>query len=62
MSHAAAGGWPVHFMACPMAMSATPPTCRQPPQLLGQHTDEGLAEILALGADEIAGLRDKGLI
>jgi crotonobetainyl-CoA:carnitine CoA-transferase CaiB-like acyl-CoA transferase len=30
--------------------------------MLGQHTDEVLEEILALGADEIAGLRDQGLI
>ena len=62
MNHPAAGTEPVHFMACPMAMSATPPTYRHPPPMLGQHTDEVLEEILALGADEIAGLRDKGLI
>ena len=62
MNHPAAGTEPVHFMACPMAMSATPPTYRNPPPMLGQHTDEVLEEILALGADEIAGLRDKGLI
>ena len=62
MNHPAAGAEPVHFMACPMAMSATPPTYRNPPPMLGQHTDEVLAEFLELGADEIAGLRDKGLI
>ncbi len=62
MNHPAAGTEPVHFMACPMAMSATPPTYRNPPPMLGQHTDEVLAEILDIGADEIAGLRDKGLI
>ena len=62
MNHPAAGPGPVHFMSCPMAMSATPPTYRHPPPMLGQHTDEVLAEILDIGADEIAGLRDKGLI
>jgi crotonobetainyl-CoA:carnitine CoA-transferase CaiB-like acyl-CoA transferase len=62
MNHPAAGPEPVHFMACPMAMSATPPSYRNPPPMLGQHTDEVLAEILDIGADEIAGLRDKGLI
>ena len=62
MNHPAAGTEPVHFMACPMAMSATPPTYRHPPPMLGQHTDEVLEEILDIGADEIAGLRDKGLI
>ena len=62
MNHPAAGTEPVHFMACPMAMSATPPTYRNPPPMLGQHTDEVLEEILDIGADEIAGLRDKGLI
>ncbi len=62
MNHPAAGAKPVHFMACPMAMSATPPTYRHPPPMLGQHTDEVLAEILDIGADDIAGLRDKGLI
>ena len=62
MNHPAAGTEPVHFMACPMAMSATPPTYRNPPPMLGQHTDAVLEEILDIGADEIAGLRDKGLI
>ncbi len=62
MNHPAAGPEPVHFMSCPMALSATPPTYRHPPPMLGEHTDEVLEEILDIGADEIAGLRDKGLI
>ena len=51
----------VELVASPMRMSATPPTMRRAPPLLGQHTDEVLAEF-GLRADEIAALRASGAI
>ncbi|MFY9511783.1 MAG: CaiB/BaiF CoA-transferase family protein [Rubrivivax sp.] len=35
----------LELVASPMKLSATPPTLRRPPPLLGQHTDEVLQEI-----------------
>ncbi len=35
----------LELVASPMKLSATPPTLRQPPPLLGQHTDEVLDEL-----------------
>ncbi|MBI3157370.1 MAG: CoA transferase [Burkholderiales bacterium] len=51
----------VEVVASPIRMSATPPTLRRAPPLLGQHTDEVLAEF-GLGADETAALRAAGAI
>jgi crotonobetainyl-CoA:carnitine CoA-transferase CaiB-like acyl-CoA transferase len=34
----------LRLVASPMKLSATPPTLRRAPPLLGQHTDEVLAE------------------
>jgi len=33
-----------------------------PPPLAGQHTDEVLAEVLGLTADEVAGLRARAVV
>ncbi len=51
----------LELVASPIKMSATPPTLRRPPPLLGQHTDEVLAE-LGLAADRIAALRAAGIV
>ena len=51
----------VELVASPMKLSATPPTARRAPPLLGQHTDEVLAEI-GLGAERIAELRRSGIV
>ena len=60
--HPAAGGQPVPTLACPIKLSETPPTYRNAPPMLGQHTDEVLAEILQLSADDIAALRHDGIV
>ncbi|MCH8997518.1 MAG: CoA transferase [Proteobacteria bacterium] len=62
MPHPAVGGAPVPLIASPIRMSATPPSYRHPPPMLGQHTDEVLGELLGLDQAELAGLRERGVI
>ena len=62
MPHSATGDAPVRLIASPIRMSATNPNYRHAPPMLGQHTDEVLKELLDLGPDEIAGLRERGVI
>jgi len=45
----------------PVRMSATPPSVRRHPPVLGEHTDEVLTEV-GYTADEIAALRRDGAI
>ncbi len=59
LAHPLAGA--VDLVASPMKLSATPVQYRRAPPLLGQHTDEVLAEF-GLAADEIARLRRAGAI
>ena len=51
----------LRLVASPMKMSATPPTVRRAPPLLGEHTDEVLAE-MGVDAIERAQLRQSGVI
>ena len=51
----------VDLVASPIKLSAAPVQYRLAPPLLGQHTDEVLAE-LGLGADECAALRAQGVV
>ena len=46
---------PIKFSATPIAYGSAPPT-------LGQHTDDVLATLGGLSGDEIAALRDKGVV
>jgi crotonobetainyl-CoA:carnitine CoA-transferase CaiB-like acyl-CoA transferase len=51
----------VPIIETPFRMSATPGTIRRRAPLLGEHTDEVLGEI-GYDGDQIAGLRDRGII
>jgi crotonobetainyl-CoA:carnitine CoA-transferase CaiB-like acyl-CoA transferase len=53
---------PVHLIASPIKMSETPASYRYAPPVLGQHSDEILAELLGLSEDEIAALRERGVV
>ncbi|MEW6751716.1 MAG: CoA transferase [Candidatus Latescibacterota bacterium] len=48
--------------ASPLRFSAAPSPPLRPAPLLGQHTDEVLAEVLGMGAEERDGLRRDGVI
>jgi len=62
MDHPATGKAPAKLIASPIKMSGTPVTYRKPPPLLGQHTEEVLAEMLDISAEEVAALREKGVL
>ena len=51
----------LRLVASPMKLSATPVTYRRAPPLLGQHTDEVLAEF-GLHSDQVAQLRVDGIV
>lgn len=51
----------VDLIGNPIKMSETPVTYRRPPPTMGQHTDEVL-EDLGLSAEDLAALRQKGVI
>jgi len=51
----------LQLVASPIKLSATPVQVRRAPPLLGQHTDEVLAEI-GVGRDELETLRRSGVI
>ncbi len=51
----------LRLVASPMKLSATPVQLRRAPPLLGQHTDEVLAQ-LGLSTAERARLRDRGVV
>jgi crotonobetainyl-CoA:carnitine CoA-transferase CaiB-like acyl-CoA transferase len=52
---------PVPIIETPFRMSATPGTIRRRAPLLGEHTEEILAEV-GLGSTEVAGLRERGIV
>ncbi len=60
VKHPAAGD--VRLLASPLRLSDTPVADPAPPPLLGQHTDAVLREILDLGPEEIAALREAKVV
>jgi crotonobetainyl-CoA:carnitine CoA-transferase CaiB-like acyl-CoA transferase len=62
MDHPKAGSGKVPLIGNPLKMSATPPQYRRSPPVLGQHTDEVLAEVLDLNKSEIAALKEAGTV
>ncbi len=61
MEHALAPE-PVPLVASPIKMSATPPTYRHAPPVLGQHTEAVLGEVLGMTAEEVSELRKIGVV
>jgi formyl-CoA transferase len=45
-----------------MRLSKTPLSTRTPTPTLGQHNDYVFGELLGLGADDLAGLHERGII
>ena len=60
IEHATAGL--VRALGIPFSFSRTPAAVRRPPPPLGQHTDEVLAELAGLDAEEIQKLRAAGVV
>jgi crotonobetainyl-CoA:carnitine CoA-transferase CaiB-like acyl-CoA transferase len=60
MEHPRAGK--VKMVGAPIRLSETPGSVRTPAPMLGEHTDDVLMELLALGAEDIATLRAEGAI
>ncbi len=60
LDHAAAGRVPL--IASPMKFSGTPLEFKNPPPVLGQHTDEVLRAVLKMSEADIARLRADGVL
>ncbi len=62
MQHPLAGSGEVDLIGNPVKLSKTPVSYRRAPPTLGQHTDEVLAEVLAIDAARLAQLKDDQVI
>ena len=60
VDHPACG--PIKLVNTPIKYSHATPGVRTPPPTLGQHTDEILGEVLQYKAEEIAQLKQKGVL
>ncbi|MBC7987636.1 MAG: CoA transferase [Sphingomonadaceae bacterium] len=61
-SVADAAGLEVPVVASPLRLAASPPDPGAPPPMLGEHTEEVLRDLLELPDEEIARLREIGVI
>lgn len=52
----------ISLVASPMKLSATPVHNALPPPMLGQHTEQVLAELLGLSATQVAALRQSAVV
>ncbi|MCZ8141138.1 MAG: CaiB/BaiF CoA-transferase family protein [Acetobacteraceae bacterium] len=55
-------GETVKVIANPVKLSATPPSYRSAPPVLGEHTQDVLTAVLKMGAADIAALKEKGIV
>ncbi len=60
MAHAS--GAAVQVIANPVKLSATPPSYRSAPPVLGQHNEEVLQGLLGMSGAEVAALKEKGVV
>jgi crotonobetainyl-CoA:carnitine CoA-transferase CaiB-like acyl-CoA transferase len=55
-------GETVKVIANPVKLSATPPSYRSAPPVLGEHTQNVLTDVLKMSAADIAALKEKGIL
>ena len=55
-------GETVKVIANPVKLSATPPSYRSAPPVLGEHTQDVLTAVLKMSAADIAALKEKGIV
>jgi crotonobetainyl-CoA:carnitine CoA-transferase CaiB-like acyl-CoA transferase len=55
-----AAGGQVELIGNPIRFSETPVAYRQPPPRMGEHTEEVLEELLGMGTEKLADLREIG--
>jgi crotonobetainyl-CoA:carnitine CoA-transferase CaiB-like acyl-CoA transferase len=55
-------GETVKVIANPVKLSATPPSYRSAPPVLGEHTQDVLTSVLKMSASDIAALKEKGIV
>jgi crotonobetainyl-CoA:carnitine CoA-transferase CaiB-like acyl-CoA transferase len=55
-------GETVKVIANPVKLSATPPSYRSAPPVLGEHTEDVLVSVLKMSTSDIAALREKGIL
>ena len=60
VQHPACG--PMKLVSPPVKYSESKPSIRSPPPMLGEHTDEVLADLLGMAKTEIDGLRQAGVV
>jgi len=58
VSHQGSGFDPCSIYTTPWHLTATPPAIRRPTPAIGEHNDYVFRELLGLGEQEIAGLKD----